>query len=81
MAPASRCPWCVRRLRERDVHQRRLTLTAPDVDPDDARFDGVMRGWAGRLDRAVDAELITDSQAANAWRRALRRPTEEQHPA
>lgn len=67
------CGWCAEALeRQRQWHAEQM-LQAPEVDPDDIRYDGVMQGWAERLAVAVGAELITRQQAERAWKRATTR--------
>ena len=63
------CWWCERALAVQQDAQAVLALTAPDCDPADARWAGAMEAWRGRLRRAVEAELITATQAERAWDR------------
>lgn len=66
------CSWCAD-ARDRLVGwQADKVLDPPDVDPDDATYDNVMRGWADRLNRAVDADIITLEQGKRALDRATR---------
>lgn len=65
------CKWCTEALENQRRWQAELVLTPPDIDPQDATFDGVMQGWAERLAVAVEAELITRHQAETAWGRAV----------
>jgi hypothetical protein len=64
------CAWCANALERMVTWQAELTLIAPDIDPADERYDGAMEAWAERLAVAVDAEIITEAQADQAWQRA-----------
>ena len=63
------CRWCCARYyRELDWAAQRV-LVAPDVDRDDTTFDAVSLAWRGRLQRAVEAGIVTAEAAQRAWRR------------
>lgn len=64
------CPWCLEAIERQKVWQAELTLKPPDVDPADSTYDGAMRAWRQRLKVAVQAGLITEMKAKNAWDRA-----------
>lgn len=66
------CWWCERSRQLVIEHQAEKLTEAPDIDPEDVRYPDGMRRWAGRLADGVKAEIITESQANAAWRRALR---------
>lgn len=66
------CWWCQRHLELLQTHQAELVLEPPDIDPDDSRYLTAMNAWAERLARAVAADLITDTEARNAWTKATR---------
>lgn len=66
------CPYCAVARELIVEYQATLTLTPPDVDPEHQDYDARMRGWAGRLSRAVDAGLIEERAASAAWRKAVR---------
>lgn len=66
------CRWCADLLQNMQQWHAEQSLQAPDVDPDDITYDGVMRGWAERLAVAVEAGLITRQKAETAWKRATR---------
>jgi hypothetical protein len=68
--PGDPCWWCERSARAQIDYQIDLLLTPPDVDSDDVNNDDRMARWGERLARGVVAELITDKQAAAAWKRA-----------
>ncbi len=65
------CPWCERRLELQQEHQAELLLAPELPDRDDARYDGAVRAWGGRLAIGVDAGLIIEQQALCAWRREV----------
>lgn len=71
--PGDPCWWCERNAQIQIDHQIDLLLAAPDVHPDDIRYEGCMERWAERLDVGVEAELITRQQADVAWKRSLKR--------
>lgn len=70
-AALSDCPWCLEAAERQRHHQAELTLTPPDVDPDDRTYDAVLRGWADRLAVAARAGVITVGQAERAWGREV----------
>jgi hypothetical protein len=56
------CSWCAIREQNTVIDQAALVLTPPDnVD--------AIPAWADRLERAVDAGIITETQALRAWER------------
>jgi len=60
------CTWC-QDARARDlIWQAELTLTPPDVDPDDTLYDTRMAAWGERVARAVDAGIVTPEAAQKA---------------
>lgn len=65
------CRWCERRLEVLRHHQAQLVLSAELPDADDARRDGAVRAWGGRLARAVEVELISEHEAMTAWRKVV----------
>lgn len=67
------CTWCADALNRQAKWQAELLLQPPDIDPDDRNHDNVMLAWAQRLKRGVEAELVTQMQASNAWERTVRR--------
>jgi hypothetical protein len=66
------CNWCAVALDNMRKWQAEKVLEAPDVDVEDERYDNAFDAWAERLAVAVKAEIITDTQADLAWRRAYR---------
>ena len=66
------CIWCETALEHQQAWQAELTLTPPDIDPDDEHYADTMRTWAQRLARAVESELVTRTQADAAWKRAIK---------
>jgi hypothetical protein len=71
--PGDPCWWCEDALDRQRDHQATLLLTPPDVDPDDARYEGRLDAWAERMDVGVEARLISRAQADTAWKRTLKR--------
>jgi hypothetical protein len=67
--PDDPCAWCQRAAEIQLEHQAELLLTPPQVNRDDINYEAKIRGWGERLARGVVAELITDKQAAAAWKR------------
>lgn len=70
------CWWCQQAIQRQREHQADLVLEPPDVHPDDVTIDARFQGWRQRLAVAIDAGLITSTQAASAWRRAIDRVAE-----
>ena len=68
--PGDPCGWCQTSAERQLEHQQQLTLTPPDVDPDDALWATRIMAWNERLDVAVTAGVITERQARTAWRKA-----------
>lgn len=66
------CPWCAATLERMVGWQADIVLTAPEVDRDDARYDAVMKAWAGRLRVAVEAGIVSEHDADRAWQQAVR---------
>lgn len=65
------CEWCLRWL-ELALEQQRAVLLRPELpDPDDQHYQPALDAWIKRLAAAVDAELITETEA----RRTLERNT------
>lgn len=67
------CGWCERSHQQLLGHQAELVLAPPEIDPDDARWDDVMQGWANRLWVAVEAGIVEQRDAENALRRKVQR--------
>ena len=67
--PGDPCPWCLRQLELlQEMHRR--ALLSPDLpDLDDQRRHASMTSWAGRLARAVQAEIVTEHEARAAIQR------------
>lgn len=72
--PGEPCAWCARDLEQLRADQRR-DLLRPDwlPDPDDRRWESALRTLAERLVRAVEAGLVTDSEARAAISRLDKR--------
>jgi hypothetical protein len=66
------CTWCSDVLARNLIWQAELTLTPPDVDPDDATYDARMAAWAERLRRAIEAGIVTTAEADDAINRLER---------
>jgi hypothetical protein len=66
------CNWCATALDNMRRWQAEKVLEAPEVDPEDERYDGVMVAWGKRLRVAVEAGIITEQQARTAYERATR---------
>ena len=65
--------WHCHRAYLRVIDDRRdQAATPPDIDPDDATYEAVVGAWIDRLTIAVEAGLITTTQARIAWERANR---------
>jgi hypothetical protein len=67
------CPWCDDANTRMWDGQRIKTLTPPDVDPDDRVYPQVLIGWGERLNRAIEAGLVSVEEASNAYRKAVGR--------
>jgi hypothetical protein len=67
------CWWCWRALERMRQWQAELTLTPPEVDPDDERYVGAMEAWGMRMRIAVEAGLIDADVAGRTYRRAVKR--------
>lgn len=65
----SLCPWCLRASAQQLARQAEATLTAPDVDVTDERYNDRLAAWVERLRRAVDVGIIEESDAVHAVRR------------
>jgi hypothetical protein len=61
--PAEPCPWCFDRYQ--DVHERQRLLVLEPPDNPSAYVE-----WGQRLKRAVEAGIITETDADHAWERA-----------
>lgn len=70
--PGETCYWCASSYNRMIFDQAEMLLEPPDVDPDDRLYDTRMQAWAERLARGVDAEIITDIEATQAWKRRSR---------
>jgi len=70
-APGDPCGFCRRSRELLADHQRSLLLRVPEIDPDHHDADTVLMAWGERLRRAVDAGVLTRSQAEIVWRRAV----------
>lgn len=71
--PVTDCTWCLDAVARMVEWQADLTLTRPDIDAADERYTAAMEGWADRLEVAVEAGIVSPSQAEQAWGRAWRR--------
>lgn len=69
------CWWCERAEERMRIWQGEMVLKVPEVDRDDRTFDDVMGAWFKRLKIAVDAGLIDEMKARNAWERATNEST------
>lgn len=67
------CPWCRASWESLVDHQAALLLTPPDVEVEDVNYDAIMLGWAERIARAVDVEILTDHEARRALRAVISR--------
>jgi len=65
------CGWCEHTIDAMRAGQVRLLLNPELPDVDDVRHDGAIRGWGERLARGVEAGLITDAAAMQAWRKVV----------
>lgn len=63
----SACGYCDLARERLAGWQAALTLAPPEIDRDDRRRAGVLRGWAERLAVAVEAGIVTDDEARRAW--------------
>lgn len=63
------CYYCARAHQIQLNHQAELVTTPPDVDPDDTTYQPRMQAWATRMRTAIEAGIITDTEARTAWRR------------
>lgn len=70
-APADHCGWCRRSRELLADHQRSILLRVPEIDPDHQDADTVLMAWGARLRRAVEAGVLTRSQAKTVWHRAV----------
>ena len=61
------CGWCETALDRQRLYQIDLLLAVPDIDIADVTYEQRMRGWLQRMKVGVEAGLITNSQAENAW--------------
>jgi hypothetical protein len=59
------CAYCARRMDDTVVDQAALVLAPPDTTTVEA-----MTAWRERLKRAVDARVVTETQARYAFERA-----------
>ena len=69
--PGDPCPFCGRSRELLAEHQRSLLIRPPDIDAKHQSYDTVMMAWGERLKRAVDAGVLTRTQAQAAWRRGV----------
>lgn len=67
------CWWCRRAGEILLEHQADLVLAPPDVDRDEARYEGAMTAWARRLAVAVRAGIVSERQARSVWERVKSR--------
>jgi len=67
------CKWCWTEYDSLLHLSAQAVLIAPDVDIDDVRHTDALRAWAGRLERAVDTELITRQAAKSALQKEVSR--------
>ena len=65
------CYYCARSRRIQLEHQAELVLDPPDVDPADITYEQRMSAWGERMQTAVTAGLITDTEAQTAWSRQV----------
>ena len=63
------CAYCHLAEQRQLAWQAELVLQPPDVDPVDDRYHHAMTAWAGRLKRAVQAQIVTEQKARTAWER------------
>lgn len=63
-----RCAWCATREQNTVIDQADVVTQPPDNRSADA-----LTAWRGRLKRAVEAGIITDTQARHAFERAQRK--------
>lgn len=68
--PNEPCNYCAHQYQYALRWQAELTLTPPDIDPDDINRDNTLNEWGQRLRRAVQAEIITLQQAQHTWSKA-----------
>jgi hypothetical protein len=68
-----RCSWCEDALDHMRAWQAEILLRPELPDRDDQRYDDAIQAWCGRLGRGIQAELITEQQAALAVQREARR--------
>jgi hypothetical protein len=71
--PGDPCWWCWRRYQAMVEGTAALVLAPPDVDPDDRTYPQVLIAWGERLNRAIEAGLISVEEASNAYRKAVGR--------
>lgn len=64
--PGAACQWCRAHREHLWAHQRALLLEMPAE-----RTEQALTAWGQRLRQAVDAKLITRSEAQRAWAKAV----------
>lgn len=67
-----RCSWCEDALDKMRAWQAEMLLDPDLPDRDDVRYPGAAVAWMERLERGVQAGLITDTQALAVCRREAR---------
>lgn len=72
-ATGDRCGWCAQSYAIMLDHQADIVLTPPDFDVDmhDDEIERRMVAWAERLERAVEADIVTHDEAERALRRQM----------
>ncbi len=64
------CSWCAESLEHMRQWQTKILLRPELPDPDDERYPQAVVAWMQRLERGVEAELVTEPQILAAIRRA-----------
>ena len=65
------CPACEATAKRLTAEQADLLLEPPDIDPHDVNYEVVMRSWAKRMARGIEAGVTDEWSTAAAWRRAV----------
>lgn len=65
------CPWCDIAEERQRQWQGELLLAVELPDPHATNYTAAVTGWAARLRRGIEADIITEPQARRAWERSV----------